>query len=163
MKTSHTVTRRVADAMILAAAVAILVGCGEQASVRDAGLADIPITDSDPRPDALAISDVGAPSAPEVWAKATYAVETTKAVVYAKGVIDSGWGSTVGKEASLLLDAFTPKGHTSGLRPAILFIHGGGFKGGTRTHAALVAQAKYFAARGLEGNVQGQDAGRARL
>ncbi len=165
MKTSQIIVRRNATRPMVAAmamVVALLVGCDEQAPAGDAGqpndvtapadvhaVDDAPRPGDAPRPDAPAGSDAGTPgSAPKVWLKAKYAVETTKAVVYAKGIVNSNWGSTKGKEVSLLLDAFTPKGHTNGLRPAILFIHGGGFVGGTRTQGALVAQAKYFAARG---------------
>ncbi len=140
-----------AGAVVLAAA--LLAACSDPSATADAGpggdgaaTADGAATDGNTSPDALASGDAGA--APEVRAKATYTVKRARALVYARGIVNSNWGASAGKEVDLLLDLFTPEGHNTGLRPGILFIHGGGFKGGTRNQSALVDQASYLAARG---------------
>lgn len=84
----------------------------------------------------------------KVHTVAKYEVVTTTKIVYAKGLIDASWGTKVGTETTLMLDTYAPKDHPGGLKPALILIHGGGFVGGTRLNGAIVAQAKYFAARG---------------
>ncbi|MCO4764351.1 MAG: alpha/beta hydrolase [Myxococcales bacterium] len=95
-----------------------------------------------------AASDASQGGTPVVTASAKLSVKKTSAVVYGKAVINSDWGKKPGKETDLLLDIYAPTEKSATLRPAIIFIHGGGFVAGTRHHTALVAQANYFAARG---------------
>lgn len=51
-----------------------------------------------------------------------------------------------GRTENLLLDLYQPAGDTRDRRPAIVFIHGGGFSGGNRTYER--ANAQDFARRG---------------
>jgi para-nitrobenzyl esterase len=46
------------------------------------------------------------------------------------------------------LDMYTPTGDTQTSRPAIVLVHGGGFRGGTSTNNVMVALANAFAQRG---------------
>lgn len=46
------------------------------------------------------------------------------------------------------LDMYTPSGDTQTRRPAIVLVHGGGFRGGNSKNAAMVTMAKAFAQRG---------------
>jgi acetyl esterase/lipase len=74
-----------------------------------------------------------------------YAVKTTSAIVYDTGTIT--YPAT--EEFELLLDLYAPDVDLSGKSvPSIVIIHGGGFKGGTRTKEELVDYAERFAAQG---------------
>jgi para-nitrobenzyl esterase len=46
------------------------------------------------------------------------------------------------------LDMYTPSGDTQTRRPAIVLVHGGGFRGGNSKNGAMVTMAKAFAQRG---------------
>lgn len=48
----------------------------------------------------------------------------------------------------LVLDVYEPKGDTQELRPAILWLHGGGLKGGDRNQGYIVTVSNEFAKRG---------------
>lgn len=64
-------------------------------------------------------------------------------------VADLAYGSAVdehGATETLKLDLFTPSGDTAPVRPAIVFVHGGGFVGGDK--AGLRNEAKAYADRG---------------
>ncbi len=57
-----------------------------------------------------------------------------------------------GETENLLLDVYTPVGDTEINRPAILWIHGGGFRyGNDKTQMYIVAMANRFARRGYVG------------
>jgi acetyl esterase/lipase len=54
-----------------------------------------------------------------------------------------------GKTEKLMLDVYMPAGDTAGNRPAILWIHGGGFRyGNDKSQSYIVAMAECFARRG---------------
>lgn len=53
-----------------------------------------------------------------------------------------------GQDQTLLLDLYTPTGDTATARPAIVWIHGGGFSQGTRTSPELVQEATAMAQKG---------------
>ena len=74
-----------------------------------------------------------------------YAVKTTSAIVYDTGTIT--YPAT--EQFELLLDLYEPDVDLSGKSvPSMVIIHGGGFKGGTRTKEELVDYAERFAAQG---------------
>lgn len=65
-------------------------------------------------------------------------------------------GLTFGQAADLTgtmkilkLDMYEPKGDTVTKRPAIVWVHGGSFKTGSRTSSEIVDQAKVFAKKGF--------------
>jgi predicted esterase len=70
------------------------------------------------------------------------AVTTTTGVPYGSAVTQGGVTQT------LLLDVYRPAGDTATARPAIVWIHGGGFRSGSRTSAEIVDQATTFAKKG---------------
>lgn len=86
-----------------------------------------------------------ADDAPQVFAAATYEVAKTTGIVYAEGMRHAEWGGAPDETVPLLLDVYEPV-DAPGNRPAILFIHGGGFKTGSRTSMSVLPRA--FAARG---------------
>jgi acetyl esterase/lipase len=69
-------------------------------------------------------------------------VTTTSNIVYGSAVNQSG------QTVSLTLDAYRPVGDTVTSRPAIVWIHGGGFSSGSKTSAELVDEATTFAKKG---------------
>jgi acetyl esterase/lipase len=61
------------------------------------------------------------------------------------------YGSAVaytGATQNLLLDVYQPAGDTAKARPLFIFIHGGGFSGGTKTDADIVYLCQTFAKKG---------------
>lgn len=54
-----------------------------------------------------------------------------------------------GTQQTLLLDLYQPTGDTVAKRPAIVWVHGGGFKNGDKTSPEIVDQADAFARRGF--------------
>jgi predicted esterase len=69
-------------------------------------------------------------------------VTLTTAVPYGSAVTQDGQTQT------LLLDVYQPVGDTVTSRPAIIWVHGGSFKNGTRTSPELVDEANTFAKKG---------------
>jgi acetyl esterase/lipase len=61
------------------------------------------------------------------------------------------YGSAVdqtGTNVILKLDMYTPKGDTDRSRPAVIWVHGGGFSSGDKTSPELVDQAEQFSMKG---------------
>lgn len=71
------------------------------------------------------------------------AVATTSNLVYGSAV-----GAT-GSAQDLKLDLYQPTGDANAKRPAIVWVHGGSFKSGSKTSAEIVDQAKVFAKKGF--------------
>ena len=86
-------------------------------------------------------------TAPVVTTEATYDVLVTKDIVYAEGLSHESINSTSSTAKQLTLDAYIPN-NTSNNRPAVLLIHGGGFKSGSKESGAMVYLANYLAERG---------------
>ncbi len=88
-----------------------------------------------------------------------FAVQIESDVVYATGAVRS---PTVG-EIDLLLDVYRPAGaNLPAVRPGFILIHGGGFTGGTKSNATMVAFGNAYAQRGyvavsIEYRVVGDD------
>lgn len=70
-------------------------------------------------------------------------VTKTGGITYGSAVNQSG--TTV----SLALDLYRPQGDTVTSRPAIIWVHGGSFRGGSRTSPEIVDQAREFARKGF--------------
>ncbi|MFY7670678.1 carboxylesterase family protein [Tenacibaculum sp. MEBiC06402] len=86
-------------------------------------------------------------NAPIITTEATYEVEITKDIVYAEGLSHESINSQNSVVKQLTLDAYVPK-NSSDNRPAIMLIHGGGFKSGSKESGSMTYLANYFAARG---------------
>jgi acetyl esterase/lipase len=68
-----------------------------------------------------------------------------------KKTADISYGSAVdqdGNRVNLLLDMYEPAGDSVNARPAIVWVHGGSFQGGSKTSGELVEESNYFARKG---------------
>ncbi|CAL2103841.1 Alpha/beta hydrolase [Tenacibaculum sp. 190130A14a] len=84
---------------------------------------------------------------PTVTTNATFGVHTQENVTYAKGLSHQSLNSIVSTELELKLDVYTPNNANTN-RPVYMFIHGGGFIGGSRKSGHITQIANYFASRG---------------
>ncbi len=82
---------------------------------------------------------------PIVKAESSYTVIVDEDITYANGLSHDGMNTTV--EMPQTLDVYYPDNNST-TRPVIMFIHGGGFQGGTKTKPEIVDMANYFASRG---------------
>ena len=69
-------------------------------------------------------------------------VSVTEGIAYGKAA------DLTGTMKTLRLDLYQPTGDTVTARPAIVWVHGGGFKNGSRTSGEIVDQAEHFASLG---------------
>jgi predicted esterase len=67
-------------------------------------------------------------------------------ITYAEGLSHNA-SSTTPFSIPLKLDIYTPDNNSEN-RPVFMFIHGGGFRGGTKTKPEIVEMANYYASRG---------------
>ena len=81
-----------------------------------------------------------------VKAESSYTVLTDEDVTYAEGLSHNA-SSTTPFSIPLKLDIYYPDNNSSN-RPVFMFIHGGGFNGGTKTKPEIVEMANYYASRG---------------
>ena len=83
---------------------------------------------------------------PVIKAEASLGVLIDTDITYAKGLSHTGSGISL-VEQPQLLDVYYPDSDSRN-RPVFIFIHGGGFKGGTKTKPEIVEMGNYFASRG---------------
>ena len=83
---------------------------------------------------------------PNVTCESTYTVMVEEDITYAEGLMHDGTSPTT-TAIPLLLDLYVPD-NDSDNRPVFMFVHGGGFQGGTKTKPEIVNMANYFASRG---------------
>lgn len=83
---------------------------------------------------------------PTVKADATYSVNIDEDISYANGLAHD-LSSHTPSSTPLLLDVYYPNTSLTN-RPVYMFIHGGGFKGGTKTKPEIIDMANYYASRG---------------
>ncbi len=81
---------------------------------------------------------------PIVKAESSYAVMLDEDITYAEGLSHDGT-STIAMPQKL--DVYYPDNNSTN-RPVYMFIHGGGFQGGTKTKPEIIDMAHYFASRG---------------
>lgn len=86
----------------------------------------------------------------QVWSDATYATDVALDVSYGQGLSHSGWNDEDAEPMDLLLDIYQPVG-LEGKKPAIVFIHGGGFTGGDKSQGAITSILEYLVQRGFVG------------
>jgi para-nitrobenzyl esterase len=79
---------------------------------------------------------------------ASYEVETIEDVVFAQGLVHTSWDWANPKSQDLTLDVYLPKDGAKVGKPAIVLIHGGGFKQGHSKQGTFRNMAEYFASRG---------------
>ncbi|WP_284209113.1 alpha/beta hydrolase [Thalassotalea eurytherma] len=83
---------------------------------------------------------------PIVKAQSTYLTLVEEDITYAEGLRHNN-SSTTPIAISLKLDVYYPSNDSTN-RPVFMFIHGGGFTGGTKTKPEIVDMASYYASRG---------------
>lgn len=83
---------------------------------------------------------------PVVQAESTYTILKDENITYAEGLSHS-MTSASSFAISLKLDIYYPDNNSTN-RPVFMFIHGGGFTGGTKTKPEIVEMANYYASRG---------------
>ena len=86
----------------------------------------------------------------EVYKMANFSVDLTTDVKYGEGLSHSYWNTESSDSKNLLLDIYKPNNEET-LKPVVVFIHGGGFKGGDKSKAAAFDTLTYFAERGFIG------------
>jgi len=84
---------------------------------------------------------------PVVQSTSKYDVIVTKDITYAEGLSHESINSANTTTIPLKLDVYSPD-NTIENRPAYLFIHGGGFAGGTKQQERIVNLAHYYTSRG---------------
>ncbi|MCG8667805.1 MAG: alpha/beta hydrolase [Pseudomonadales bacterium] len=87
---------------------------------------------------------------PTIWQDPQFTVQTTSDVKYGEGLSHSDWNSSDAESMDLLLDMYQPR-DISTKRPAVVFIHGGGFIGGDKTTGTAIRFMDYFVSRGFVG------------
>jgi len=88
-----------------------------------------------------------APAAPTVHLDPTFEVQVTEAVVYGKALVHGEWGAT-GTAVDLTLDVYEPIDDGDAPHPAIIVIHGGGFRSNHSQTGSFPGISEYFASRG---------------
>jgi acetyl esterase/lipase len=83
---------------------------------------------------------------PIVKAQSTYLTLVDEDINYAEGISHTNSSSTP-VTIPLKLDVYYPSNNLTN-RPVFMFIHGGGFTGGTKTKPEIVDMASYYASRG---------------
>ncbi len=83
---------------------------------------------------------------PVVKTESSYPVLVDENITYAEGLSHNST-STSPFATALKLDVYSPNNNSSN-RPVFMFIHGGGFTGGTKTKPEIVDMANYYASRG---------------
>lgn len=84
---------------------------------------------------------------PTVTTSSVYSVRIVPDITYAKGLRHQQINSSTATEIPLKLDLYLPDNNSKN-RPVFMFIHGGGFIGGSRKSAQIIDMANYFASRG---------------
>ncbi|MEM7103276.1 MAG: alpha/beta hydrolase [Bacteroidota bacterium] len=84
---------------------------------------------------------------PVVQSESTYSVVVEEDIIYAEGLSHQTWNSNSSIAIPLKLDVYTP-GNSNENRPAFMFIHGGGFFGGSKRQSQIIDLANYYTSRG---------------
>ncbi len=88
---------------------------------------------------------IGEPEIPQY--EIPYEVNVTTDIVYAKGLSHESINSELTSLVDLKLDVYAPENEITN-RPALLFLHGGGFIGGAKQDQNIEVLANYLAQRG---------------
>jgi len=126
--------------LILALTMSVTIGCSRR-------------TQNDPETSAgMAGSEMSAEpnmpndGTPTVMTEPTYSVLEDLELTYAEGLAHDETSATP-RATPLKLDVYYPDAPLE-RRPVFMFIHGGGFTGGTKTKPEIVEMARYYASRG---------------
>ena len=84
---------------------------------------------------------------PVVKSDSTYKVLVKRDIVYAKGLSHDSINSANATTITLKLDVYEPDNDIEN-RPVYMFVHGGGFGGGTKQQGRILEFANYYTSRG---------------
>lgn len=84
---------------------------------------------------------------PVVHTLPTFEVTVTKNIIYAQGLSHTSINSASSTSIPLKLDVYQPNNNATN-RPVYMFIHGGGFIGGSKQATNIIALANYYSSRG---------------
>lgn len=84
---------------------------------------------------------------PTIKMEASFGVLVEEDLVYGEGLRHESINSLNAPSIPLKLDIYTPDNDIEN-RPVFMFIHGGGFSGGTKQQAQIIDLANYYASRG---------------
>lgn len=84
---------------------------------------------------------------PEVKKDSTYKVLIESDIIYGQGLSHVSTNSANATTMPLKLDIYSPENNIKN-RPAFLFIHGGGFVGGSKKQKHIIRLANYYTSRG---------------
>ena len=93
------------------------------------------------------VTNSSSDAVPQVQSSETYSVTIHEDIVYAQGLRHQSINSDNPVSIPLKLDIYTPN-TTNTQRPVFVYIHGGGFYGGSKQQVPLPNFAHYFASRG---------------
>jgi para-nitrobenzyl esterase len=116
----------------------IISGCGSSDPSQS------PIEETKPQPNPAATITAA------VYKMANFSVNLTTDVKYGEGLSHAYWNTESSDSKDLLLDIYESNNEEP-LKPAVVFIHGGGFTGGDKSMAAAFDTLTYFAERGFIG------------
>ncbi len=119
--------------LLIYAVLSVLLGCGGG-------------TGGDDNSDAAAFQPLPDNTVPIVTGQSTYLTFVDDDITYAQGLSHSD-ASTTPVAIPLKLDVYYPNNNATN-RPVFMFIHGGGFTGGTKTKPEIIDMASYYASRG---------------
>lgn len=123
---------------ICIAYLSLVMGCGSSGSGSEQPTANSPQPPSQ--------GENPSDEAPAVSSESNYPVLVVENVSYADGLAYESSGTSPAAKPQYL-DIYYPDNNATN-RPVFVFIHGGGFTGGTKTKPEIVAMAEYFASRG---------------
>ena len=86
-------------------------------------------------------------TAPSIRESSTYEVIKETDLIYGEGLSHESLNSVASTVVPLRLDVYAPIDNNEN-RPAFVFIHGGGFTGGTKQQANILNLAEFYASRG---------------
>lgn len=116
----------------------LLISCGGSDEKDKQSLA---LSSDDLVPETIADNDT-----PRVKAQPSYPVLLDENIIYAQGLSHNNSSSTA-FALPLKLDIYYPDNNATN-RPALMFIHGGGFTGGVKHKPEIVEMANFYASRG---------------
>ena len=126
----------------------VLTGCGGSSSSAP------PATPTPPPAQAPAPTPTPSPQPDDatasVYRMATYSVTVSTDVKYGEGLTHASWNTQPSEPMDLLLDMYEPDNDET-KRPVVVFIHGGGFRGGDKSFSRAAEMMQFFAERGFVG------------
>ena len=134
------------NSIVIVLLILAMTGCGGGNSTDTAPtITQSPTPQPSPSPTPAPQNDLA-----KVYRMPTYAVTVTTDIKYGEGLTHVSWNSESSQTMDLLLDKYEPD-NSETLRPVVVFIHGGGFRGGDKSFSRAAEMMRFFAERGFVG------------